>query len=64
MIERITRPTHEKLRVDITVDDPKAYTKTRGRDSESLEFELRLVHITEMICEDNVTFNNLKNQVG
>ena len=60
VIERITRPTHEKLRVDITVDDPKAYTKTWSGFRE-LEFEPDW-HITEMICEDNITFNNLKNQ--
>ncbi len=27
VIERVTRPEHDKLRVDITVDDPKTYTR-------------------------------------
>jgi hypothetical protein len=46
--------------VDITVDDPKAYTKTWSGYRE-LEFEPGW-HITEMICEDNITFNDYKNQ--
>jgi hypothetical protein len=46
--------------VDITVDDPKAHTKTSSGYRE-LEFEPGW-HITEMICEDNITFNDYKNQ--
>jgi hypothetical protein len=60
VIERITRPEHDKLRVDITIDDPKTYTKTWSGFRE-LEFEPEW-KITEMICEDNVTFNELKNE--
>ncbi len=60
VIERITRPAQDKLRVDITIDDPKAYTRTWSGFRE-LELEPDW-HLTEMICEDNVTFNNLKNQ--
>ncbi len=60
VIERITRPEHDKLRVDITVDDPKTYTRTWSGFRE-LEFEPNW-HITEMICEDNITFNDYKNQ--
>jgi hypothetical protein len=60
VIERVSRPEHDKLRVDITVDDPKAYTRTWSGFRE-LEFELNW-HITEMICEDNITFNDYKNQ--
>lgn len=60
VIERVSRPEHDKLRVDITVDDPKAYTKTWSGYRE-LEFEPGW-HITEMICEDNITFNDYKNQ--
>jgi len=60
VIERISRPEHDKLRVDITVDDPKTYTRTWSGFRE-LEFEPNW-HITEMICEDNITFNDYKNQ--
>ena len=60
VIERITRPEQNKLRVDITIDDPKTYTKTWSGFRE-LEFEPEW-KITEMICEDNVTFNDLKNE--
>jgi hypothetical protein len=60
VIERVTRPEHDKLRVDITVDDPKTYTRTWSGYRE-LEFEPTW-HITEMMCEDNITFNDLKNQ--
>jgi len=60
VIERITRPEQNKLRVDITVDDPKAYTKPVVGFRE-LELEPGWP-ITEMICEDNITFNDLKNQ--
>jgi hypothetical protein len=60
VIERVTRPEHDKLRVDITVDDPKTYTRTWSGYRE-LEFEPNW-HITEMICEDNITFNDYKNQ--
>jgi hypothetical protein len=60
VIERITRPTKNKLVVHITVDDPKTYTKTwEGERQYEYEPDWKLV---EMICEDNVTFNELKNQ--
>jgi hypothetical protein len=60
VIERLTRPEHDKLRVDITVDDPKTYTRPVTGFRE-LEFEPNW-HITEMICEDNITFNSYKNE--
>lgn len=60
VIERISRPTKNKLVVRITVDDPKTYTKTwEGEREYEYEPDWKLV---EMICEDNVTFNDLKNQ--
>lgn len=59
VIERITRPTHNKLHLDVTVDDPKTYTHTWTGYRE-WEFEPGW-HLTEMICEDNITFNDLKN---
>lgn len=60
VVERITRPAKDKLRVDVTIDDPKAYSKT-WHGFRELELEPDW-HLTEMICEDNITFNNLKNQ--
>jgi hypothetical protein len=60
VVERISRPVHDKLRVDITVEDPKAYTHSWSGFRE-LELEPGW-HITEMMCEDNYTFNDLKNQ--
>jgi hypothetical protein len=53
-----TRPKHDTLIVHITIDDPKAYTKTfEGERIFQLEPDWKLV---EMICEDNITFNELK----
>lgn len=60
VIERLSRPTPQRLHVDITVDDPKAYTKPIV-GSRDLILEPGWP-ITEMICEDNITFNDLKNQ--
>jgi hypothetical protein len=58
VIEHITRPKHDTLVVHITVDDPKAYTKIwEGERIYVLEPDWKL---TEMICEDNITFNDLK----
>ncbi|HET6143949.1 MAG TPA: hypothetical protein VFE02_10595 [Candidatus Acidoferrales bacterium] len=58
VIEHITRPNFKTLVVHITVDDPKAYTKTwEGERIYELEPDWKL---TEMICEDNITFNDLK----
>ncbi len=56
--ERITRPKHDTLVVHIVIDDPKTYAKTwEGERIYALEPDWKL---TEMICEDNVTFNELK----
>ena len=44
--------------VHITVDDPKTYAHTwEGERIFQLEPDGKLV---EMICEDNITFNNWK----
>ena len=40
VIERISRPEQNKLRVDITVDDPKAYTKPVTGFRELVKLEL------------------------
>ncbi len=58
VIEHITRPKFDTLVVHITIDDPKTYTKTwDGERIYILEPDWKL---TEMICEDNITFNDLK----
>ncbi len=60
VIEHISRPTHNTLIVKITIDDPKAYTHTwGGQRTFQLEPDWKLV---EMICEDNITFNDLKKE--
>ena len=52
LIERIRRPDHTTLTDDITVTDPKAYTKPwTGQQV----FELKPSwHLGEYICEDNM----------
>jgi hypothetical protein len=54
LIERIRRIDHDSLEIDLTVDDPKAYTKPW---SAKLNFHLRPDwKIMEHVCEDNATF--------
>jgi hypothetical protein len=53
-IERIRRPTYGKLEIDITVDDPKAYTRpftVRVNQQISPDDE-----IIEFICNENQQF--------
>jgi hypothetical protein len=61
VVERIRRTDRSTLQDDITITDPTAYTRPWGG---SLRFELKPDwHITEMICEDNVNFDQfLKNE--
>jgi len=61
VVERIRRTDRNTLQDDITITDPTAYTRPWGG---SLRFELKPDwHITEMICEDNVNFDQfLKNE--
>jgi hypothetical protein len=52
--ERIRRIDHDSLVIDLTVDDPKAYTKPW---SAKLNFQLRPDwKIMEHVCEDNASF--------
>jgi len=54
LVERIRRADHDSLVVDLTVDDPKAYTKPWGA---KLIFQLRPDwKIMEHVCEDNASF--------
>jgi hypothetical protein len=58
IVERIHRATHDTLTTDITIDDPKAYTKPW---SGHWIFELKPDWtIGEMVCEDNVTFSDMQ----
>jgi len=55
VIERIRRPNHEALEITITIDDPKAYTKTwSGYRNYKLEASW---NIKEFICADNADYN-------
>jgi hypothetical protein len=61
LVERIRRVDDKTLTDDITVEDPKAYTKPWGGQ---ITFQLHPTwNITEMVCEDNVNFDQfLKNE--
>jgi hypothetical protein len=51
IIERFRRPTYGKLEIDVTIDDPKAYTKpftVRVNHRVMLDTEL-----IEFICNEN-----------
>jgi hypothetical protein len=54
IIERIRRTSHDVLQLDITIDDPKAYTKPW---TSQRIFDLKSGwEISENICEDNNTY--------
>ena len=58
VVERIRRASHDTLTIDITIDDPKAYTKSWGGH---MIFELKPDwNLGEMVCEDNVTFSDMQ----
>jgi hypothetical protein len=58
LTERIRRVDHDTLEIKITIDDPKAYTKTWGGQ---LIFQLKPGwNIMEFICEDNGNFFDLQ----
>ena len=61
VVERIRRVDDKTMQNDITIEDPKAYTKPWGGQ---IRFALHPTwNITEMICEDNVNFDAfLKNE--
>jgi hypothetical protein len=55
VVERIRRPTHDALEVTITIDDPKAYTRTwSGHRTYKLE---PTWNIKEFVCADNADYN-------
>jgi len=52
LTERFRRPNFGSLTLDVTVDDPKAYTRTWN--SQTLRFELQPdTELLEYICEEN-----------
>jgi len=54
LTERIRRVGHDSLEIDLTVDDPKAYTKPWGA---KLNFQVKPDwKIMEHVCEDNASF--------
>src|SRR6202162_4744578 len=53
VVERFRRTAHDHLVDDITIDDPKAYTKPW---TARLEFKLRPWKLTEQFCEDGENF--------
>ena len=58
VIERIRRPSQDTLVNDITIEDPKAYTKPW---TSHMVFDLKPDwKIEETICEDNVNFSNVQ----
>jgi hypothetical protein len=58
VVERIQRVNHDTLVNDITIEDPKAYTKPW---TSHMVFELHPDwKIEETICEDNVNFSNVQ----
>jgi hypothetical protein len=57
VIERFRRTAQDHLVDDITIDDPKAYTKPW---TARLEFKLRPWKLTEQFCEDGESFMGLE----
>jgi hypothetical protein len=51
VVERITRPMPNKLDIDITIDDPGAYTRP-WKEHVTYSLQPRKVEILEYICED------------
>ena len=58
VVERMRRVDHDTLQVDITIDDPKAYTKPwKGQEV----FQLKPTwNLMEMVCEDNANFQEIQ----
>jgi hypothetical protein len=58
VVERMRRVNHDTLAIDITITDPKAYTKSWGGHA---VFELKPDwNLGEMVCEDDVNFHDLQ----
>jgi len=55
IVERFKRVTHEHLVDDITIEDPKAYTKPW---TAHLDFQLKPWTLGEQFCEDEESFQS------
>jgi hypothetical protein len=62
VLERIRRTDHDHLLDEITVDDPKAYTKTLTT-RRVFDFEPEW-NIAEFVCEDSDVFRNYQKEAG
>jgi hypothetical protein len=62
VVERIRRTDHDHLLDEITVDDPKAYTKTLTTNR-VFDFEPDW-NIAEFVCEDKDIFLNFQKEAG
>jgi hypothetical protein len=61
VVERFRRVKHDSLNIDITIDDPKAYTKPWVTH---LIYDLKPDwNIGEEVCEDNVNFLDMEKQM-
>jgi hypothetical protein len=62
LVERIRRVDHNTLQNDLTIEDPKAYTKPWGG---RLIFVLKPGwSLGEMVCEDNINFSDFQKQIS
>jgi hypothetical protein len=60
IVERFRRVDHDNLKLEITIEDPKAYTKPWGGQ---LSFQLEPNwNLAESVCEDNATFDDFSKQ--
>ena len=62
VVERIRRTDHDHLLDEVTVDDPKAYTKTLTT-RRVFDFEPEW-NIAEFVCEDSDVFRNYQKEAG
>jgi hypothetical protein len=61
VVERLRRVDHDTLEIDVTIDDPKTYTKPWGG---RMFFELKPSWILgEVVCEDNGSFLDLQKRI-
>jgi hypothetical protein len=62
LVERIHRVDHNTLQNDLTIEDPKAYTKPWGG---RLTFVLKPGwNLGEMVCEDNINFSDFQKEIS
>ena len=58
VVERIRRVSHDRMTIDITLNDPKAYTKPWNA---RWNYELKPGWtLGEMVCEDNISYDDMQ----